>query len=55
MQEKIKRLLEEAHQFVSKDAEAIEEFRIAYLGKKGYLSSLFAEFKSVPNELKKEV
>ncbi len=55
MQEKIKHLLEEAKQFTSDNAETIEQFRIDFLGKKGHLTSLFADFKSVPNELKKEV
>jgi len=40
----------------SKDRAAdIEQFRIKYLGKKGIISSLFDQFKSVPNEEKKEI
>jgi len=40
----------------SKDRAAdIEQFRIKYLGKKGVISSLFDQFKSVPNEEKKEI
>ena len=55
MLERIKELLEEAKNFEATTAESIEEFRIKYLGKKGHLTALFADFKSVPNELKREV
>lgn len=55
MLNKIKQLFEEAKIFSSTNLESIEEFRIAYLGKKGHLTSLFADFKTLPNELKKEV
>ena len=40
---------------VSDRAAAIESFRIKYLGKKGIISLLFDQFKSVPNEEKKEI
>ena len=33
----------------------IEQFRIKYLGKKGVISDLFEQFKSVPNDQKKEI
>jgi phenylalanyl-tRNA synthetase alpha chain len=33
----------------------LEEFRLKYLSKKGTISTLFEGFKTVPNELKKEV
>ncbi len=40
----------------SKDKAAdIEQFRIKYLGKKGIVSALFDQFKTVPNEEKKEI
>jgi phenylalanyl-tRNA synthetase alpha chain len=55
MTEKIKALLEEAKQFEAHNAEAIEEFRIKYLGRKGHLTALFSDFKNVPNEQKKDV
>lgn len=32
-----------------------EKFRIKYLGKKGVISELFDQFKSIPNEQKKEI
>lgn len=54
MIEQIKKYLEEVNQFSSTDAKEIETFRIKYLGKKGILTDLFAEFKSVPNDQKKE-
>ena len=55
MLERIEELLEKAKLFEAADAEEVEEFRIKYLGKKGYLNALFGEFKTVPPELKKEV
>lgn len=36
-------------------AEELENFRLTYLSKKGSLTTLFADFKTVPNEQKKEV
>ena len=33
----------------------VEQFRIKYLGKKGVISDLFEQFKTVPNEQKKEM
>ncbi|MDR1726301.1 MAG: phenylalanine--tRNA ligase subunit alpha [Bacteroidales bacterium] len=38
-----------------KNSEEIEQIRIKYLGKKGILSDLFAQFKNVPNEQKREM
>ncbi|MDD4703166.1 MAG: phenylalanine--tRNA ligase subunit alpha [Bacteroidales bacterium] len=52
------RLLEEISKvegLVASDLEGVETHRIAYLGKKGLLNDLFAEFKTVPNENKKEI
>jgi phenylalanyl-tRNA synthetase alpha chain len=54
MEEKIRQLLEDAKRFEADSPEAIEAFRIQYLGKKGHLNALFADFKSVPAEKKKE-
>ena len=36
-------------------AARVEAFRVKYLGKKGIMSDLFEQFKSVPNEEKKEL
>lgn len=41
-------------EFKDKAAE-VEQFRIKYLGKKGIISDLFEQFKSVPNDQKKEL
>ncbi len=41
--------------FTANTLEEIEAFRIKYLGKKGLLNRLFSDFKTVPNEQKKEV
>jgi len=54
MIEQIKKYIEEAKQFSAQNQAEVEEFRIRYLGKKGILNDLFAQFKSVPNEEKKE-
>ena len=40
-------------QFKDRAAE-VEQFRIKYLGKKGVLSNLFEQFKSLPNDQKKD-
>lgn len=51
---KIDEILAEIHQFQSDSKDEIEQFRIKYNGKKGILNDLFEQFKSVPNEQKKE-
>tara|TARA_R110001592_G_scaffold339875_2_gene627801 strand:+ start:565 stop:1587 length:1023 start_codon:yes stop_codon:yes gene_type:complete len=55
MKEKIAALLNEVEQFKADSQENIEAFRIKILGSKGVLKDLFADFKNVPNEQKKEV
>ncbi|MFO7829854.1 MAG: phenylalanine--tRNA ligase subunit alpha [Bacteroidales bacterium] len=55
MIDKINKYLEESKSFVADSIEEIEAFRIKYLGKKGIVNDLFAEFKNVPRENKKEV
>ena len=42
------------NQFSSKELSEIENFRIAYLGKKGKITLLFQSFREVPFEHKKE-
>ena len=54
MLEKVKGLLQEVEKFVSKSEQETEEFRLKFLGKKGEMNALFAIFKEVPNESKKE-
>ena len=54
MIETVKEHLQKVAQFEATDQEAIEQFRISYAGKKGILNDLFAAFRAVPNEEKKE-
>ncbi len=51
---KIDELIQETDKFISTSKEEIEKFRILMLGKKGKITALFAEFKNVPNEQKRE-
>jgi len=55
MIDRIKSLMKEAEKFQPSGPESVEEFRIRYLGKKGLLNELFADFKSVPAAEKREV
>lgn len=55
MLERINKLLSEVETFAAQSKEQVEEYRIKWLSKKGEVSLLFDEFKTVPNELKKEV
>lgn len=54
MKEKVEQLMAEIDQFQIDSAEAMEKFRIAYLGSKGAIKDLFGELKQVPNEEKRE-
>jgi phenylalanyl-tRNA synthetase alpha chain len=55
MQEKIKELLNEVEAFKAESKEQLEDFRIQILGSKGKIKGLFAAFKNVPNDQRKEV
>lgn len=55
MKERIQGSLKEIEDFEPANSEELEEFRIRFLGKKGLLNELFAQFKEVPNEQKKEL
>ena len=55
MIKKIQLLLDEVHSFQPQNLDELEAFRIQYLGKKGKINDLFADFKKVPNNEKKEV
>lgn len=55
MLEKILTYQEDIKAFQSTQKPEIEQFRIKYIGSKGLIKSLFADFKNVPNEQKKEV
>ena len=54
MFDKIEELLLQVRQFQTGDKNEIEQFRIAYLGKKGSVTELFEKFREVPAEQKKE-
>ncbi|NBU80203.1 MAG: phenylalanine--tRNA ligase subunit alpha [Flavobacteriaceae bacterium] len=54
MIDKIKEYIAEADAFQTDNKEALEQFRIKYIGSKGLLKDLFSEFKNVPNDQKKE-
>ena len=54
MLERVKGLLQEVETFVPKSEKETEEFRLKFLGKKGEMNALFAAFKEVPHESKKE-
>ncbi|MBP7173112.1 MAG: phenylalanine--tRNA ligase subunit alpha [Cloacibacterium sp.] len=54
MLDKIDDLLVEVNQFSSNAKDEIEQFRIKFNGKKGVLNDFFEQFKSVPNEQKKD-
>ena len=55
MLDKIKALQEEIDKLIASSKEEVEEIRIKYTSKKGSINQLFAEFKNVPPEQKKEV
>ena len=54
MIEKIKDFIEEVQNFKAETAQKAEELRLKFLSKKGILNEIFAEFKTVPPEQKKE-
>ncbi len=54
MLNKIKILLKEVQEYTPVNLEELENFRIRLLGKKGDITSLFADFKLVPPEQKRE-
>ncbi len=54
MKEKIEQIREKIQNETVKSKEALEQFRIQYLGSKGLMKELFGELKSVANEHKKE-
>jgi len=54
MLDKVKDLLKEVGNFIPKSKKEVAEFRLSFLGKKGKLNELFAAFKDVPRESKKE-
>ncbi|MFW6309580.1 MAG: phenylalanine--tRNA ligase subunit alpha [Prolixibacteraceae bacterium] len=55
MLEKIKALQQEIARATASSPEEVEELRIKYISKKGSINRLFADFKNVPADQKKEV
>jgi phenylalanyl-tRNA synthetase alpha chain len=55
MKDRIESLLNEIETFAAQSKEQVEEFRIKILSKKGKLTELFDDFKTVAPELRKEV
>lgn len=55
MIEKIQALKEQIEALSAANAEELEALRIKYLSKKGEITSLFNEFRNVPNEQKREI
>lgn len=55
MKNKIDDLLKEIENFSAESKDHVEEFRLKLLSKKGKISELFDEFKTVAPEMKKEV
>ena len=53
MIDRIQHLIDEANSFTTDSLPELEAFRIKFLGKKGLLNDLFADFKTIPNEQKK--
>ncbi len=55
MEEKIKELQKQIEEYQIDGKEALENFRIQFLGSKNVLKMLFSEIKSVPNEQRKAI
>ncbi|MCR5037202.1 MAG: phenylalanine--tRNA ligase subunit alpha [Bacteroidales bacterium] len=55
MKEKIEKIFAEVKSFHADSKEALEQFRIQYLSKKGTITELFTEFKQVAPEMRKEM
>src|SRR5687767_10892224 len=55
MEEKIQALLIEVSGYAATNKQAVEEFRMKFISKKGALGDLFEELKTVPVEQRKNV
>lgn len=55
MLEKINNILIEVEEFAAHSKDQVEEYRIKWLSKKGQITALFDDFKTVAPELKREV
>lgn len=55
MIEKIQAILGEIQSLTAKDEKELEALRIKYLGKKGLINDLMAEFRTIPAEQKRAI
>ena len=55
MKQKIESLLSEVRAMSAQNLEELEALRIKYLSKKGEITSLFSDFRNVPNDQKREI
>ena len=55
MKQKIESLLSDVHAMKAQNMEELEALRIKYLSKKGEITSLFSDFRNVPNDQKREI
>ncbi|HEY5916948.1 MAG TPA: phenylalanine--tRNA ligase subunit alpha [Chryseolinea sp.] len=55
MEERIKSLLNEVNEFAENGKQALENFRMKFISRKGIVSELFEEMKRMPSEQKKTV
>ncbi len=55
MKDRIETLMSEVENFAAATAEQAEQFRLKYMSRKGQISVLFDEFKTVSPEMKREV
>ena len=55
MKEKIEHILEEVEKFKAETKEQVEEYRIKWLSKKGEITQLFEDFKTVGPDVKREM
>lgn len=55
MIDKLKDVINEVNNILITSADEAEQFRLKYLSRKGLLNDLFEEFKTIPNQEKKEV
>ncbi len=54
MLDRIKQLMSEVEAFTANSKEEVEAFRIKYSGKKGLVNDIVADFREVPNEMKRD-
>lgn len=55
MREKVEKIKQDIESFAAKTHDELEEFRLKYLSKKGIISGLFADFRNISAEEKREM